>query len=343
MNNIKKILVFRLSSIGDIVLTSALVRCLKNTYPDAHIDYVIKKQFVQLVEFNPHVNTIYTIDSKEGIDGLRNVKRAIKQEKYDVFLDIHKNIRSFIIRFGSAARKLLIYDKQIYKRTLLTSFGIDKYHTITPVFQRFIHAAKAIDVAYDGKGTELFISSDIEAKIKQQLTDNQLLGNKPYVLLCPGASFKNKQWLPERFVELANQLLKENNVNVVLVGGKLEEDTCKYIVQETQGRVFDFSVRLSILESSVMAKYAKVVVANDTGMLHIAEALNVPVVGIYGPTSRQFGYFPLLEKSQTVEVALPCRPCTKMGLDSCPQKHWKCMKNITSAMVYEKLKPLITT
>jgi lipopolysaccharide heptosyltransferase II len=341
MKNITKILVFRLSSIGDIVLTSALVRCLKKQYPEAQIDFVIKKQFKQLIEFNPHLHTIYTINSSEGINGLRKVKATIKQEQYDVFIDIHKNMRSLFIMVGSGAKRTLTYKKHIFKRTLLTSFGFNKYKNITHVYQRFIEAAKPIDVKNDNEGTELFIPSNIDVKVLQVLLSNGLIGDKPYVLFCPGASFKNKQWLPERFVELAKYLLDKEDVNVVLSGGRAEEDICKYILQETNGRVIDLSVRFTILESAVIAKYAKAVVANDTGMLHIAEALKVPVVGIYGPTSRQLGYYPILEKSLVVEVDLPCRPCTKMGAQSCPKKHWKCMKEISALMVYNKLKPLI--
>jgi len=342
MNNINKIVVFRLSSIGDIVLTSALIRCLKNTYPNARIDFVIKKQFRQLVEHNPHIHTIFTVDSDEGFSGLKKLKVKLKLEKYDVFLDIHKNMRSLFIRTNNAYSKTYTYNKHVFQRTLLTNFGIDKYSIITPVYQRFVNAAKKIDVKYDGKGTELFISNEIEEKIKTELKLKNLLSEKPYVLLCPGASFKNKKWLPERFAELANILLDNDNVNVVLSGGKAEEEICKYIVQETKGRAIDFSVRLSILESAVIAKYAKIVVANDTGMLHISEALKVPVIGIYGPTTHQFGYYPLLEKSQVVEIDLPCRPCTKMGTNSCPKKHWKCMNDISTIMVYDKLKLFIT-
>jgi len=341
MINIDKIVVFRLSSIGDIVLTSALIRCLKIKYPNAKIDFVIKKQFRQLVEFNPNISKIYTIDTSKGFSDLQDLRKVLSLEKYDVFIDIHKNIRSLFIKTTIGSKKTLTFKKYVFRRTILTSFKIDSYKKVTPIYQRFVEAAKKINVEFDGKTTELFISKKIEDKIKEQLKTRQLLDEKPYVLLCPGASFKNKQWLPERFVQLANKLIENDNVNIVLSGGKLEEDNCRYIVQETNGLSHDFSVKLSILESAVLAKYAKVVVANDTGMLHIAEALNVPVVGIYGPTARQFGYFPILEKSQVVEIELPCRPCTKMGANSCPQKHWKCMKNISTEMVYSKVKNLI--
>jgi len=341
MENIKKILLFRLSSIGDVVLTSALIRCIKNAYPNAQVDFVIKKQFRQLVEYNPHIHTIYIVDSSEGFSGLRKLKAKIRLAEYDVFLDIHKNMRSFYIRTGCGAKTTLLFKKQIFRRTLLTNLGIDKYTIVTPVYQRFIQAAKSIAVEYDGKGTEFYIPSEIESNIKNELISKKLLSQKPYVLLCPGASFKNKQWLPEHFAELANKLLNTENVNVLLVGGKSEIEICKYIVQETQNRVFDFSGHLNILESGVVAKYAKIVVANDTGMLHIAEALKVLVIGIYGPTARQLGYYPILEKSQVAEINLPCRPCTKMGAKSCTKKHWKCMKDITTTMVFDKIKPLI--
>ncbi len=340
INPIQKILVFRLSSIGDIILTSALIRCLRNTFPSAQIDFVIKKQFIQLVEHNPHINNVYVVDKNEGFAGLKRLKQTIAHNKYDVFLDIHKNMRSMFIKTGSRANTVLTFKKRVLKRTLLTAFGIDTFKTITPTYMKYIEAAKSIGVSYDGNGTEIFIPQKDIISV-QQILQEHAITKHDYVVLCPGASFKNKQWLPERFAELASRIIQNQNINVVLIGGKAEQDICKMILETAGNRVLDLSGRLSLMESGAVLSMAKTIVSNDTGMLLMAEALKIPVVGIYGPTARQFGFYPILEKSRWVEVDIPCRPCTKMGKNTCPKKHWKCMRLITTNMVYDSVLPLI--
>jgi len=338
--SVNKILIFRLSSIGDIILTSALVRCLKNKYPHARIDFVIKKQFYQLVESNPNINNIYVVDKNQGFDGLKRLTKELKDESYDVFLDIHKNLRSMYVRNFSGAKHVYTFRKQVIKRTLLTTFGINLYFKIKPVFLRYIEVARHIGVEYDGKGTEIFIPEHVRVEIASRLKQAGIEG-KPYVVLCPGASFKNKQWLPERFAELAKRLFEEQHP-VVIVGGKQEEEIGKKIVLDTNGKAVNLAGKLSLLESGAVLANARVVVVNDTGMLMMAESQGTPVVGIYGPTAKWFGFYPILPASQTVEVDLRCRPCTKMGSNTCPKKHWKCMNEISTSMVYDKVISVIS-
>lgn len=332
---IKKIVIFRLSSIGDIVLTSALVRCVRKAYPEAQIDFVVKQQFSQLVEFNPHLSNIYTIDSSKGFSGLKSLTKYLKSQNYDVFLDIHKNIRSAYVRNLSKPTKVFVFNKHVFKRSLLTKWNIDLYKNINPVYRRFIDSAKSIGVANDGKLTELFIPESTENKVLGILKEHNIKSCE-YILLCPGASFANKRWPADQFAHLALKLIVEGH-NVVLSGGNSEKGSCEKIMAYSQNKVLDLAGKLSIIESAVLAKHAKVVVVNDTGMLHISEALGTPVVGIYGPTARQLGYYPILPKSRIAEVELPCRPCTKMGAAECPKKHWKCMKNITVDQVMNEL------
>lgn len=342
MKNVNKILVFRLSSIGDIILTSALIRCLKNKYPQARVDFVIKKQFYQLVESNPHINNVYIVDTKDGFEGLKKMASDIKEEKYDVFLDIHKNWRSLYVGFFSGARSRFTFSKHVFKRTLLTTLRINLYWKIRPVYQRYIDSAKRIGVVYDGQGTEVFIPEYISVSISKRLNDAGVDVKKPFVVLCPGASFKNKQWLPERFAELGNMVQRQHSMPVVILGGKAEEDIATTIARQCPGKTVNFAGSLNLLESGAVLALAKVVVVNDTGMLMMAESQHTPVVGIYGPTVRWFGFYPILTESQTVEVDLPCRPCTKMGLNSCPKKHWKCMQSISVEMVYDKVNTILS-
>ena len=342
VKSVNKILIFRLSSIGDIILTSALIRCIKNKYPRARVDFVIKKQFYQLVESNPHINNIYIVDKGKGIDGLKQLAKSLKEENYDVFLDIHKNFRSLYVRNFSGANKIFTFNKQVLKRTLLTSFGINIYKYIKPVYLRYIEAAKQIGVEYDGNGTEVFIPEYVRVTVSKKLQNNGIYPDYPFVALCPGASFKNKQWIPERFAELASLINDRNSLPIVVIGGDTEVEIGNLIVKNSSGKVVNLAGKLNLLESGAVLSRARVVVVNDTGMLMMAESQHTPVVGIYGPTAKWFGFYPILPQSEVVEVDLKCRPCTKMGLNECPKKHWKCMLNISTEMVYEKVSRILS-
>lgn len=334
-DSIKKILVFRLSSIGDIILTSPLLRCLRKKYPNAQIDYVIKKQFRFLIEGNPYINKIWVVDSGLGFIGLKELTQEIRKEEYDVFLDIHKNFRSLYVSSNSSPKRTFRYKKNILKRSLLVKFKIDRYKNVEPVFQRYIDTAKKIGVEYDGLGSELYVPEKTQELVVFLYTKHNIsLQNKIYIL-CPGASYSNKQWLPERFSELGQKLLADDpDCSVIFHGGQKEFDICEEMQKSCGERSYNFAGKLNLMESAALINRATTVVANDSGMLHMSESQKVPVVGLYGPTAYQFGFYPIMKESKAIAIDLPCRPCTKMGMNHCPQKHFKCMKDITVEMVF---------
>jgi len=338
LNQIEKILIFRLSSIGDIILCSGLITALSEKFPNAKIDFVVKKQFHDLVKYNPHIHKIFLVDKNKGFSGLQELKKEIKQEHYDVFFDIHKNFRSLFIRTCSKAKKVVTFQKNVLKRTLLTSFKIDTYKEYSAVYKRFIDAGKVFGLNPNNYKTSFYTSPQAQKSI-QTVLNKKGIEPKNYIILVPGASFSNKQWLPERFISLSKRI-KEQNILPVFLGGPKEKDLCESMAQESEGS--NFAGYLNLLESAELIKHSLVVVSNDTGMLHLAEAQDVPVVGIYGPTARQFGFYPLLDKSIAVDVDLPCRPCTKMGMNKCPKGHFKCMRDISVDMVFSALQTIIS-
>ncbi|MFO7868101.1 MAG: lipopolysaccharide heptosyltransferase II [Bacteroidales bacterium] len=342
-NNISNIVIFRLSSIGDIILTSALVRCLRNTYPNAKIDFIVKRQFKHIPELMPEINTIHVFDSDGGFKELRRLRKVIAAEKYDVLLDIHKNWRSTFIRNTVGAKQVYTFKKHIVKRFFMIRFKIDAYHIVRPVYLRFVDAAYKLGVRYDSKKTELRIPSETQKKVDNFLEDHSIKPHKTTIVLCPGASFINKEWPQENFLELARLIIHELKHQVVLLGGSKEQEVCEHIANSVEGKIISVAGKFNLKESAALLNRAQATVANDTGMLHMSEALKVPVVGIYGPTVRQFGYFPILEKSTVAEVELACRPCTKMGMHTCPENTFACTKNITVSQVYTLLNSIIKT
>lgn len=332
MPTVNKILVFRLSSIGDIVLTTALLRCLRNTFPDAQIDFVVKKQFADILRCVPFVSNVIELDSKKGFSELLAIRNQLRNEQYDVALDIHKNWRSLFVCNTIGAKQVFRFNKHVFRRWVLTTFHKDIYNEVRPVYLRFIDAAQQIGVVPDGKYTELVVPEQLGKSMKDIFVQANISFEKRIIALCPGASFSNKQWLVEKFQQLAKRVVLDFDAQVILLGGKKESEMCETIANES-GAV-SFAGKFDLSQSIAALSMASLTVANDTGMLHVSEALGVPVVGIYGPTARQFGYFPILPQSKVAQVDnLPCRPCTKMGMNHCPKKHFSCMNNISVEMV----------
>jgi ADP-heptose:LPS heptosyltransferase len=152
-------------------------------------------------------------------------------------------------------------------------------------------------------------------------------------VICPGAAHFNKRWNPEGFITTARSLINDASAFVVVHGGKADATLCGSIAENIGGSVANFAGSFSLSESAALLKLSRVVIANDSGLLHMAQSQKIPVVAIYGPTTRELGYFPLEENSTVIEVPLYCRPCTHNGLEKCPRKHFRCMNEITADQV----------
>ena len=157
--------------------------------------------------------------------------------------------------------------------------------------------------------------------------------NTPLVIICPSATYFNKRWNPEGFVETARHLIREKSAFVIIHGGKEDSGLCNIIADTIGSRAASMAGLLSLSESAALLQFSTVVIANDSGLLHLAQSQKRPVVGIYGATTRELGYFPVDQNSTVIETELSCRPCTHNGLDKCPKKHFRCMNDISTDKV----------
>jgi len=338
-----KILIIRQSSIGDIILTTPLVRSVRTHYPKAQIDFVIKKEFADLLRHNPHISNVLTYDKKTGFAGLKELKKQLQAEKYDRIIDLHKNLRSYFLRTGLDA-KITSYSKEYWNRFFLLKFRVNRYpEVITPVYQRYFDTLKPEGISYDGKGTEIFLPlSEIEF-VSEKLKAKGYDFTKPLIVLCPGASSPTKRWLPERFAEVGKYYIQKYGAWIIFVGGREDIELCERIQQDitvemnfkTTAKTLNFAGKLNLLESGALLKMAHLAITNDTGMMHMAQAQKTPVTAIFGCTTYELGFFPLPEKSAVVEKDLSCRPCTANGRDQCPKGHFDCMNQISSREVIE--------
>lgn len=316
----KKILIIRLSSIGDIVLTTPVVRCIKQQVPGCELHFLTKAKFADVLKYNPYIDKLILLG-----DSLSETISDLRAERYDFIVDLHKNIRSLLIRLSLRVPSAS-FNKLNFKKFLLTKFHIDRMPKVH-IVDRYFAAAKRLNVENDGQGLDFFFS-DEEKNTNLPLPE---AFRSNYVAIAVGAQHFTKIYPAEKVGELCRMLYPNK---VVLIGGKTDIERGKQIVAMSQGNVINACGQLSLRQSALVLWRSDVVIANDTGMMHIAAALRKPVVSIWGGTVPQFGMYPYMPKgleylSQIIEnKQIKCRPCHKLGREKCPKGHFKCMNEI---------------
>jgi lipopolysaccharide heptosyltransferase II len=322
-----KFLIIRFSSIGDIILTTPLVRCLRAKYPACRIDFLVKKEFSVVLSQNPHITNIITFDKKAGKGELSRIRKEVKQINYSHIIDIQRNIRSIIISFGSGAI-ISSFSKKLLERDLLIRFRKNFYKEIKPVYLRYFESVAALGVVYDGKGTEVFPPSNKANKVGELLEMNLVNKVIPILVVAPGAHWENKRWTTEGYAAAADIFCMKTGAYALLIGGDGDVEICCRVQSLMITPALNLAGKLGLMGSAALIAKAAIVLTNDTGMLHLAQAMKTPVVAVYGPTTRELGFFPLPENSRVAEADISCRPCTQKGLHQCPKKHFRCMNDI---------------
>lgn len=316
---VRKILVIRFSSIGDIVLTTPVLRCLKLQL-GAEIHFLTKRQFLPLLEANPYLDKVFTIE-KEVAEALPR----LKQEHYDCLVDLHKNLRSLRVRWALRT-KTFSFDKLNVEKWLLVRFGIDRLPR-AHIVDRYLAAAAPLGVRNDGKGLDYFFP---ESHLPCTCPPT------PFVAFAIGANHQTKRLPTARMVELCRGVA----LPVVLLGGQNEAADGAAIAASAGGHVVNLCGKLSLHESADIIRSASKVITHDTGMMHIAAAFQKEILSIWGNTVPAFGMAPYYGsrpgRNHTFEVEnLPCRPCSKLGYARCPKGHFRCMNDIPLEAILE--------
>ena len=311
-----KLLILRFSSIGDIVLTSPVLRCAKEQLKDAEIHVSTKSAFADLVRFNPHVSRVHELG-----DDLGELTSRLKAERFDAVIDLHHNLRTARIKraLGVPAHS---FPKLNIEKWLLVNLRIDRMPRIH-IVERYLSTLAQLGVKNDGKGLELFMPAEREVPIASL----PALHQSGYTALAIGAAHATKRLPPHKLIELARLI----DGPIVLIGGQEDQAVARMIGDAIGGRAFDATGRYDILGSASLIKQARSVIAHDSGAMHIACAFNKPVVSVWGNTVPQFGMGPYQpehpERAMVSEVPdLSCRPCSKIGHDRCPKGHFRCME-----------------
>ncbi|HLP49306.1 MAG TPA: glycosyltransferase family 9 protein [Chitinophagales bacterium] len=316
-----KILILRYSSIGDIVLTTPVVRCLRKKYPDAEIHYATKKAFQPIVKHNPYLTKIHLLE--ESFTAHVN---ELKEEKFDYVIDLHNNQRTLILKLLLGV-KSYSFDKLNFEKWLMVNFKINRLPD-KHIVDRYIETCKQLGVENDGEGLDYFIAKEDEVDIETLPAGF----HKGYVAWVIGAKQNTKKFPEDKIV---SGISKAGYWPVLLLGGKEDAAAGEAILRQVGGNslVFNAAGKFSLNQSASLVKQANMVITNDTGLMHIAAAYKRPVISIWGNTIPEFGMYPYLGKHPVPNVlyqvqGLPCRPCSKLGYDKCPQGHFKCMQLI---------------
>ncbi len=323
---LKRILVIRLSSLGDILLTTPLVRTLKNNYPQLNIDFLIKPQYEDIYKFNPRLNSLMHYEK----DKINETLNQLNKNHYNLVIDLHNNFRS-----RSLTNKLKVpvfrFGKKSIEKFLLVNFKINRLKNEPQIPVRYAHTIPGFNL--DNNGLELFIHEGLINKFDESIN---------YIGLCPGSRHYTKKWPAEYFIELGKKLT-ENGFRIILFGGKDDSDICKEINHSIPHSLNLCNEDKLLMTASGM-KNCKAVICNDSGLMHLACSVNIPVVMIMGSTVKKFGFTPYKNKNLILENnSLSCRPCSHIGRANCPKKHFKCMKELTPGLIYSEVTNFIKT
>lgn len=311
------------------MLTTPVVRCIKNKYPDAEIHFLTKASFQNVVESNPYIHKVWAI--KEQVN---EVVSDLQKIGFDHVIDLHKNIRSKQVKM-KLKTKSSTFEKLNFQKWLLTNFKINRMPNMH-IVDRYIAAGKSLGIVNDGLGLDFFI--DPKNEIKPPV-------NGPYIALVIGTAHATKALTAQKAADIIEAL----TLPVVLIGGPTDLNKAEEIIALSDGEtIINTCGKLNIEQSASALKQSSVVIAPDTGMMHIASALQKPIISIWGNTVPEFGMYPYIPQEKPlvniVEVAdLDCRPCSKIGFEKCPKNHFNCINLIDVDQVRKIVDRIVTT
>jgi len=331
-----RILILRFSSMGDILLATPVLDILKEKYPDCQIDWVVNKKFEDVLNTNPLINKLIIFQDSES---LKNIRREISVSDYDFIFDLHKNSKTYYLTRNK--KNVFRYNKRVFERFMLVYFK-KKYNKIIPAAKMYFQALEKAGISTPDNWKLTF---EINKEIEEAAVKKFNLTNNSYIAIIPGASYSTKMWPKEYFRDLVIKIGNSDLVykKIFLLGkGVKEESAGKFITEGNEAHCTDLMGKLSLQETAVILKYSRLVVTNDNGPMHLAECFNKKIIAIFGCTTEEFGFYPYSTEYKIIEnKGLRCRPCTHFGRNECPDKHFKCMNDISVESVYETLKGFI--
>jgi ADP-heptose:LPS heptosyltransferase len=332
-----KFLIIRFSSIGDIVLTTPVIRGIKKQVPGAEIHFLTKSNYLQILSANPYIDKVHYLEQS-----LQAIITDLKRESFDFIIDLHHNLRSMKVKEALGV-KSHSYDKLNVRKWIYTNFKWNMLPHIH-IVDRYMATVKDFGVKNDGAGLDYFIGKNDLIKEADLPTSHQA----GFVGIVIGAALNTKKYPMHHLKKICEQL----DHPIVLLGGLEDEDEGDHIAEVDKIKIYNSCGKFGLNESADLVRRAKLVVTNDTGLMHIAAAYKKPIISLWGNTVPEFGMYPYYGSNflgsrsgsgdlpyDILEVKkLPCRPCTKIGYDVCPLGHFKCMEKLNPQDVLVRIR-----
>jgi ADP-heptose:LPS heptosyltransferase len=316
-----KILIIRFSSIGDIVLTTPIIRCIKQQMPDVQVHYLTKQSFSNVLIANPYIDKLHYLQ-----DDWQELITSLKIEQFDYVIDLHNNLRTTRVK-QALKTKAFSFPKLNVQKWLYVNLKIKLMPDVS-IVDRYFETVKVLNVRNDGQGLDYFIPEKDEITQK----DIPMSHWAGYIGCVVGGSYATKQLPIERWKDLCQQL----PIPIILLGGPEDQAFAAEIASVDPIKIYNACGKFNLNESADLVRKAKIIISNDTGLMHIAVAFKKPIISLWGNTTPEMGMFPyygfnnlksrIAPQSLIIENnEISCRPCSKIGYDRCPKKHFNCM------------------
>ena len=326
-----RIIIIRFSALGDVILATSIVELLREEFPQAEIDFITKPAFSDVISSNQNVSKVFLYNNKNQFENTQT---------YDLLVDLQSNLKSFLLRRKIQAKQKVVYNKTYLNRLLLVWFKINRFKDVQPIPLRYANSLKI---------------AGILPRYAQPQIGFQLPKFKPaqkYICIAIGAKWFTKRWPLSYFKELIRLIhLEFKSYQIYLIGSDSEKDEAKELIHFTRQKLKKKNIKnlcgdLSILESAAIIRKAKLLISNDSALVHVATAFNVSLIALFLSTVPEFGFTPPLKNATTLSLPMSCKPCNHKGLAQCPKGHFKCANELSAPIVFsvvrEKLKNLET-
>ncbi|MBC8182526.1 lipopolysaccharide heptosyltransferase II [candidate division KSB1 bacterium] len=325
---ITRILVIQTAFLGDVILTTALIRAIKKVFADSEMDIITIPQTSEIFKYNPHINKIFHFNKRKTllkIFSFLNLIFCIRKNHYDLAFSVQGSLTSSLLTYLGGIPQRIGFSRQ---RLLTDKVFLDrKIHAS----KRHLNLLKIFTNRVFDYQTEIFWSEKEELTVQKIIDKNRKEG-KFFIGIAPGSIWNTKRWPEEHFVSLLN-ILAKHEFRIFLFGGKEDFKLCQRIMEKSNSGARNFAGKLSLLESCSLIDKMDLMISNDSAPLHIANAVKTDVFALFGPTVRDFGFYPFRENDKIFDVDLYCRPCSKHGGEKCPEKHFQCMKKISPSVL----------
>lgn len=327
----RRILIIRLSSLGDILLTTPILHLLRNHCPQAKIDFLVKAVYQDLLRAHPAIDRLILFKDRQS---LWQTLHLLRQTRYDVVLDLHRTLRSRLICQGLSAPLKLAYQKRVLRRQLLVRLGWNTLGAMTPVPELYAAPLRRLGIDTALSAPTMQLAAGSRDVMRQYLAQAfPAAAGRPLLALAPGARWATKRWPADRFAIVAQTLGEQYRAAVVILGDDADTDLAQALCQRLDVPAFNASGKFSLMQTAALLQQCRLLLSNDSGLMHMATALNIPVVAVFGPTVQEFGFYPFRAQARVVSTELACRPCSTKGSRHCPKGHHQCMLKVSTDQV----------